>query len=306
MFDKLAELETADDQKRHAILMDLWQTKKFGFFHGTRYGLDTKYEFNLTTAPLIDEADDFQGEFDFQRFQLLIQTISIAPETAQAQIRKAAELANAKEWNSFYRKILLKRVSWITASQFNKFLRTLAQTDARANQFIVVEWQLPKFVQVKTAEFRGNLMIEPFIAGTRLNLFLYASGKTECFDDSGQPFALGLDLKEEWPFSFVLDGVLRDKLFYVFDLIPMDQFTAGLCEIPLIERCDALNQMIGFFQQKVPMIRIVEKIEMELPNPSKFNEIRTMYKDLGIQYVTGKEPASVYDRAHTIWKQLKV
>ena len=306
MFDKIAELETADDLKRHEILLSLWNTKQFGFFHGTRYGLDTKYEFNLTSAPLIDEADDFAGEFDFQRFQLLIQTISIAPDTAQVQVRKAAELANAKEWNSFYRKILLKRVTWITASQFNKFLRTLAQTDGRAREFIVVEWQLPKFVPVKTAEFRGNMMIEPFIAGTRLNLFLYESGKTECYDDSGQLFSLGLDLHEEWPFPFVLDGVLRDKLFYVFDLIPMDQFQAGLCSIPLIERCDVLHQMIGFFQERAPMIRIVEKVEMELPNPSKFNEIRTMYKGLGIQYVVGKDPASVYDRANTVWKQLKV
>ena len=306
MFDKLAELETADALHRHAILMDLWQTKKFGFFHGTRYGLDTKYEFNLTTAPLIDEADDFQGEFDFQRFQLLIQTISIAPDTAQAQVRKAAELANAKEWNSFYRKILLKRVTWITASQFNSFLRTLAQTDARAKEFFVVEWMLPKFVPVKTAEFRGNLMIEPYINGPRLNLFLYESGKTECFDDSGQAFDLGLELNEKWPFPFVLDGVLRDKLFYVFDLIPMDHFNAGLCEIPLIERCDTLNQMIGFFQQKAPSIRILEKIEIELPNPKKFNEIRAMYKELGIQYVIGKDPTSVYDRQHTVWKQLKV
>ena len=95
----------------------------------------------------------------------------------------------------------------------------------------------------------------------------------------------------------MLDGELKDETFFVYDLVPMDQFDQGQSDIPQIERMDILNQMFGLFQHKDVNIKIVEKLEINVTDDiEKFKEYKQHLKDLGYTKFVAKNPIAPYVR----------
>lgn len=307
MIDIIKHLESAKTlNEKILILLDLWDQKQFWFFHGTKIGLDRAFDFNLHSGPLIDENDPFEGTFSFMDFQILIQNIKMDPKLAVELMNKAAEECSALMWNSFYRKILLKRVSWISRKDFNTILNKILVNDTRAKEFIVDVWQPQQSINGQRKGLNGLYMVEPKLNGLRLVIQVHMDGQIQSLTEDGFIHPFKPDLSMEWPISFALDGILVDETFWAFDLIPLAMFDANSCDLTLLERNDILVQMIGLFQQYAPNIRILEKIEMDIQDTGKFNEAKNYFKSQGFKSAIAKPLTSSYNRETTDWVQLKL
>ena len=92
-------------------------------------------------VPLIEGDDDpnFQAVFDWIRFKKLandLETRKLTGNMARDTLRSAADVADIKEWNGFYRRVLLKDLKCgITESTINKVLK--ATKDAAAEKYII-------------------------------------------------------------------------------------------------------------------------------------------------------------------------
>ncbi len=307
MQETLTKLEaTKDINEKIMTLLGLWEAKQFGFFHGTKLGLDRKFDLGLTRAPLIDETDDFEGDFNFSDFQILIQAIQTNPHDADHLMAKAAERSSAGVWNHFYRKILLRRITWITAEHFNTVLSRIAKTDTRANQFTVELWQPQQYKQGSLKGIDGSFFLEPYLEGQRILTYVYADGQIKCLQEDGTKSEFQLSADTDWPLNFVLDGQLVDGILWVFDFILMEHFDMGITDMPLVERVDVLNQMIGLFQDKLPNVRILPKVEFNEVNPQKIQEVIQQYVEEGYTRAAIKPLQSQYDRTKTDWKLIKL
>lgn len=307
MIETLNQLELAKGiNEQILICMNLWESKQFGFFHGTKLGLDRKFDLGLTSAPLIDEDDPFEGDFDFPSFQVLVQEIQNNPHEATRLMTQAAERCNAKIWNGFYRKILLRRITWLTAKQFNMILSRISKSDIRADQFLVDLWQPQEFINGSEKDIRGSFFLEPYVEGQRQLLFVHMDGTIKALNDDGSQSDFHLAIDVDFPLNFVLDGILLEDQFWIFDFILMEQFEGNSCDMPLVERIDVLNQMIGLFQDKLPNLRILPKVEFTEVNLKRLQEVSQQYVAEGYSRACIKPLSSLYNRENSDWKLIKL
>lgn len=100
------------DKRRESIIKEAWETNSEEFFLGLQFSMDPLYDFKIKKVPKYEEAIDEVGEFTFDDFFKIVTQITksknISLEEINAIIRDSAEKANPKEWNEFYRPILLK------------------------------------------------------------------------------------------------------------------------------------------------------------------------------------------------------
>lgn len=307
MIETLQRLEaTKNINEKIVILLGLWESKQFGFFHGTKLGLDRKFDLQLTSAPLIDESDPFEGDFDFPSFQILVQNIQNNPQDAAQLMTQAAERCTASVWNGFYRKILLRRITWITPKEFNTVLSRISKSDTRADQFLIELWQPQEFVNGAEKDISGPFFLEPYLEGQRQLAFVHADGFINLLNEDGSQSEFQLATDVEFPLNFVLDGILVEDTFWVFDFILMDQFESNTCDMPLVERIDVLNQLIGLFQDKLPNVRILPKVEFIEANPKHFQEVKSQYVEEGYTRATIKPLQSLYNREKSDWRLIKL
>jgi hypothetical protein len=97
------------------VILEAWQNCD-EFFVGLQFSCDPTTKVKVEKIPEItyDPADiGYISPFTFKDFTKLydqVTQIDIDTETARSLIREAASIADAEEWNVFYRRILLKKL----------------------------------------------------------------------------------------------------------------------------------------------------------------------------------------------------
>lgn len=111
----LEKLSKAKSDKRiESIITDAWNRDSEEFFLGLQYSIDPMIDYKVHKCPRYEEDIDEPGEFNFDAFFILTNKITraknISMEEVSDLIRDAASKANPKEWNNFYRRIILKEL----------------------------------------------------------------------------------------------------------------------------------------------------------------------------------------------------
>jgi hypothetical protein len=105
-------LSLMDPQVNHsAIIEQAWDEEVEHFWIGLSLGTSPDYQFNLERVPAIPSEDDEPGTLTFEEFYdlaLRIANEDITGAMAAKAVEEAAMRAEAREWNLWYRRILLK------------------------------------------------------------------------------------------------------------------------------------------------------------------------------------------------------
>ena len=112
ILDSLSKAKS--DKRIEKIITDAWNRDSEEFFLGLQYSMDPLVDYKIHKCPRYEEDIDEDGDFTFDDFFILTNKIikakNISLEEIQDLIRDAASKANPKEWNNFYRRIILKEL----------------------------------------------------------------------------------------------------------------------------------------------------------------------------------------------------
>lgn len=113
IIEKLLKAKT--EKQIDKIITTAWNRDSEEFFLGLQYSIDPLINFKVKKAAKYeDPAEDLPSNYNFEDFYKLMRSIvyskNISIEEIKEKIRDAAQRCNPKEWNEFYRKIILKKL----------------------------------------------------------------------------------------------------------------------------------------------------------------------------------------------------
>ncbi|MNY21359.1 hypothetical protein D3C86_1548980 [compost metagenome] len=103
---------TKKPELQRELILEAWQSCD-NFFVGLQLSCDPTTVIPVTKIPEIDFDDGSESEFTFSDFITLydkVTQVGVDPAEAREFIIEAAMVADFTEWNTFYRRILLKKL----------------------------------------------------------------------------------------------------------------------------------------------------------------------------------------------------
>ena len=108
-------LSLMNPQANHrSTIEQAWDHDVESFWIGLSLSTSPEYNFGLNRVPALDESDDEPGSLTFDEFYDLAMRLAnqdLVGIEAQEAVENAALKADAKEWNLWYRRILLKSLT---------------------------------------------------------------------------------------------------------------------------------------------------------------------------------------------------
>lgn len=108
-------LALMDPQADHPdVIKKAWENDVESFWIGLSLSTSSDYNFGLNRVPALDESDDEPGTLTFEQFYDLAMKLhhgDLKGDAAVQAVNNAALSADAKEWNLWYRRILLKSLT---------------------------------------------------------------------------------------------------------------------------------------------------------------------------------------------------
>lgn len=154
---------TNSRNEKEAILQRAWDAGIVEFFAGCKMALDSLNTFGVQKVPLIEVDDGSEGDFGWPEFATLSSQLSARTLTGNAArdaLRAAAEVANARDWNLWYRRLLLKDLKCgLTETTINKVL-TANGVQARDYLVPVFSCQLAKPADDNPRKMVGEKLLD--------------------------------------------------------------------------------------------------------------------------------------------------
>jgi len=157
--------------KKEAIIKEAWNLGIIEFFEGAQMAYDSLRTFGVRKVPLIESDNDsnFVADFNWARFKKVayeLETRKLTGNMARDTLRSAANVADVKEWNAFYRRVLLKDLKCgITESTINKVLKATKDNTAEKYIIPVFSCQLAKNGEDHPKKLVGVKLLDPKLDG---------------------------------------------------------------------------------------------------------------------------------------------
>lgn len=334
--DMIARLaDTASRTEKEAILHDAFLAGHREFFIAARVALNPLVPFYITKATLFeDENDDTVGTFTFNDLLDLVGKLSrreLTGHAARDAIAAAAEASNAKVWNGFYRRVLLKDFkAGFDSNTVNKVLKKIG---GEANEYLVPIFGCQLAHDGADAKHAkkletGTWLLDRKLDGVRLLTVLDIEKKTvtqytrngkvnENFTEITTAFAR---LLPKLTRSVVFDGEIVAGSFQelmtqvnrrsskdtasarlaLFDVVPLADFQAGLCTMTQDERHALLTgfQTSGTLAEAVgELAYVLPKIKADLGTPEGqdlFVQFNRETVEAGFEGIMCKRPDAFY------------
>lgn len=328
---------------KERIILDAWNAGIEQFFEGAHMAYDALRTFNVKKVPLIQEDDDplFKSTFTWARFKSLassLETRELTGNAARDAIKAAADASSVREWNGFFRRVLLKDFKCgVTETTINKVLEKVG---GRARDYLipVFSCQLAKPAEDNPRYMRGPKLIDIKLDGVRvLSVLDKAKGEVIQFTREGRvndnfPHVaahlakLIPHIKE----SMVLDGEMVSRSFQalmtqlnrassvdtsdarlaLFDCLPLSDFMAGECKLTQVQRHEALVLFMPLLEQvSSGSIYVVPKLAVDLDSDegqASFKEFNREAVEAGYEGIMIKDPNATYQTKRTVsWLKIK-
>ncbi len=339
----LALESTSGRLDKEEIIHKAWNAGILEFFEGARMAYDALLTFGVKKVPLIDGEDDpnFASSFTWEKFKGIAEKLDsreLSGNAARDVLRAAADAASVKEWNGFYRRVLLKDLKCgVTDATINKVLGTHG---AQAKPYIipVFSCQLAKNGDDHPKKMKGPKLLDVKLDGVRIISVLDKDkGTVTQYSRDGR-------LNENFPHiasmlmklipmikeSIVLDGEMVSRSFQalmtqlnrkdsvntsdarlaLFDCLPLKDFLAGECKLTQVQRHEALVEFEPHLQaHSAGAIYVVPKLAVNLDTDEgqrSFKEFNAQAIDDGYEGVMIKDPSATYKTKRTdAWLKIK-
>ena len=331
----IKELES-DTKKlfKEAVLKRELEAKNNVFFQGVRLALDKLITFGIKK---VDEKTDEDGPgLDWDTFNLVITGFvnrSVTGNVARDVVQNLMNAATKEQWNYWYRRILIKDLRCgVSEKTINKIVKN--DEDYRIPVFTC---QLAHDSANHESKVSGRKIIEVKLDGVRVLTVVYPDGRVNQFSRNGKELLNFPHVKQQFSFiaktlhkPMVFDGEImsasfqdmmkqlyrkedvstNDATLYLFDMIPLEDFENGVCNIPQYKRSEYLKQ---WFEDKIFLqllnVKIVGQEEVDLDTTNgyqRYLEINQQAIDGGYEGIMLKNPDAPYvcDRS-VAWLKLK-
>ena len=321
---------------KEAIILAIAEEGNKEFFEGCRLALDPMITFGLKQIP--EKTDEDGPGLPWDSFTLALTgfvTRNVTGNTARDVIQAMMKSATKKEWNGWYRRILIKDLRCGTSEKtINKVV------EKKYAQFAIPVFgcQLAHDSANHESKVSGKKYIEVKLDGVRVITIVHTDGRVDMFSRNGKELANFPHIVEQIstvvkqnppPYDLILDGEImsssfqdlmtqvhrksdvkaNDAILNLFDVIPLEDFEKGIWD----KRQEDRSAMVYYWHKQhkdvLPNVAVVGHELVDLDT----DEGQTRYKEINAKAIAGgyegimlKDPEAPYECKRSVaWLKLK-
>ena len=332
-------LETHNSRlDKEAIIEVIAQEKCDEFFEGCRLALDPMITFGLKQIP--EKKDEDGPGLPWDSFTLALTgfvTRNVTGNTARDMIQAMMKSATKKEWNGWYRRILIKD---LRCGVSEKTINKVVEKKYADYAIPVFGCQLAHDSANHETKVAGKKLIEVKLDGVRVITIVRADGRVDMFSRNGKELANFPHIVEqlsnvvkkhgtEQNIDVVLDGEIMsssfqdlmkqvhrkdnveagDAILNLFDVIPLADFEKGFWDKDQSTRSDMIYYWHKTYKDMLPNVAVVghELVDLDTETGQvRFKEINQKAVAGGYEGIMIKDPAAPYECKRSVaWLKLK-
>jgi len=329
------ELE-ADNSRlaKEAIIRREAEAGNDEFFAGCKLALDSMITFGVKKVP---ESTASGPGLPWDEFLNLVVQLSLRQLTgnaAQEAVQKAMNRSTQEQWNSWYRRILIKDMrAGFSEKTVNSVVEKLNVKDYVIPVFTC---QLAHDSANHESKVSGEKLIEVKLDGVRVIAIVYPTGVVSLFSRNGKSldnFPLVEQQLSKTAHAFaepvVLDGEIMsasfqdlmkmvhrksdvqsdDAVLNLFDIITLKEFQSGIGKNRQYDRSVTLAAWHNQHHELMPNVTVVGQELVDLNShvgQARFKQINQDAVDGGYEGIMIKDPEAVYECKRSVaWLKLK-
>ena len=333
-WDVIANLE-ADPSRlaKEALVRNEAEADNHEFFRGVRAALDSMITFGVKQVP--EKSGDGKGlkPDTFWRVAQELAERRLTGNQAQFTIANLRNQAHEREWNFWYRRILIKD---LRCGVSEKTINTVVEKLRPEYAVPVFSCQLAHDGANHAAKVSGKKLVEVKLDGVRVITVVSPTGEVRMFSRNGKELAnfphIARQLSKNAAFfaeTTVLDGEIMsssfqdlmkqvhrksdvqadDAVLHLFDILTLRELQAGRGEHKQINRSYTLLTWYRAIQDQLPNVTVVGNVAVDLDTEEGeqiFREINQRAIDGGYEGIMIKDPDAVYEtKRTTAWLKQK-
>jgi len=306
------------------------------FFEGCRLALDPMITFGLKQIP--EKQDEDGPGLPWDSFTLALTgftTRNVTGNTARTMIETMMKSATKKEWNGWYRRILIKD---LRCGVSEKTINKVVEKNYPNYAIPVFACQLAHDSANHETKVAGLKMVEVKLDGVRVITVVRVDGRVDMFSRNGKELVNFPHIAEQIsavvkknppPFDLILDGEImsssfqdlmkqvhrksdvqaNDAILYLFDFCQLAHFEAGSSDYPQYVRSKMVSTWVDEHEEELPNVKYVtfEEVNLDTDDGQKrFKEINAQAIAGGYEGIMIKDPHAPYECKRTVsWLKMK-
>ena len=333
-WDVIAQLESDNSRlAKEQIIANEATAGNSEFFRGARAALDSMITYGVKQIePKSGDGKGLKSE-TFWRVAQEVAERKITGNQALLTINNMRNQAGEREWNDWYRRILIKDLRCgVSETTINK----IAGKINPAYEIPVFSCQLAHDGANHDSKITGEKLIEIKLDGVRVITVVYPSGQVDMYSRNGKelnnfPHIAKQIAKHAVFFAepIVLDGEVMsssfqdlmrqvhrksdvqsdDAVLHLFDMITLREFQAGRGEHRQVDRSFTLRAWYEQIKDHMPNVSVVgqELVDLrEETGVARFTQINMAAIKGGYEGIMIKDPAACYEtKRTTAWLKQK-
>jgi DNA ligase-1 len=323
---------------KEAIIEVIAQEGNNEFFEGCRLALDPMITFGLKQIP--EKTDEDGLGLDWDSFTLALTgfvTRNVTGNTARDMIQTMMKNSTKKEWNGWYRRILIKD---LRCGVSEKTINKVVEKKYAQYAIPVFGCQLAHDSANHESKVSGKKLIEVKLDGVRVLTIVRSDGRVDMFSRNGKELANFPHIVEQLKnvvkthgssnnIDVVLDGEIMsssfqdlmkqvhrkdnveagDAILNLFDVIPLEDFEKGIWDKTQSTRSDMIYYWHKTYKDMLPNVTVVghELVDLDTPEgQSRYKEINAQAVAGGYEGIMIKDPEAPYECKRSVaWLKLK-
>lgn len=323
---------------KEAIIEAIAQEGNKEFFEGCRLALDPMITFGIKQVP---EKNDEDGPgLPWDSFTLALTGFvsrNVTGNTARDMIQAMMKSATKKEWNGWYRRILIKD---LRCGASEKTINKVVEKKYAQYAIPVFGCQLAHDSANHESKVSGKKLIEVKLDGVRVLTIVRSDGRVDMFSRNGKELANFPHIVEQISnvvkthgssnnMDVVLDGEIMsssfqdlmkqvhrkdnveagDAVLNLFDVIPLEDFEKGVWDKSQSTRSDMVYYWHKTYKDMLPNVTVVghELVDLDTTEgQNRFKEINAKAIEGGYEGIMIKDPDAGYECKRSVaWLKLK-
>lgn len=303
------------------------------FFSGLLYALDKLITFGVKQVPHTDYDGPGVNWDEFKDLLDCLKNRVLTGHAARDAIQNIADLSTIDQWQNWYRRILLKD---LRCGVSEKTVNNVVKKSNTKYTIPVFTCQLAFDGEDHDSKMIGEKILENKLDGVRVLTIAHPGQEVTQFSRNGKELINFEAVRKQIAIAakqldqpYVFDGEIMDSNFqdlmkqvhrkenvntdgavlHLFDMIPLKDFSAGICHI---KQKDRSKQLKEWFENSLLPFTNVTVVEQEYVNLStkegkaRFNEINEIAIQGGYEGILIKDPNAPYElKRSTAWLKKK-
>lgn len=330
-WDIIKELESDNSRLyKEGVVKREAESSNTEFFKGVQYALDKLVTYGVKQVPEAHTDGEGLAWEDFEFLATELASRNLTGHAARDAVYDTMMAATIEQWNTWYRRILLKDLRCGVSE------KTINNVTKKVNK----DYMVPVFScqlahdGAKEKSITGPKLVEVKLDGVRVITIVYPDGNVQMYSRNGKELnnfstIVGqfTSLKPSQPLVFdgevmsssfqdLMKQVYRksdvqtdDAVLYLFDMITLDEFKAGISNNTQYNRSTTMKLYLQGHEAQMPNVKLVEQEWVDLSTTDGNERFKQINQDAiagGYEGIMLKDPGAPYEIKRTkSWLKVK-